>query len=150
LDIKSAEQRSRNMAAIKSKNTTPELYIRHELFKRGYRYRLNYTKLSGKPDLYLSKYSTAIFVNGCYWHQHEGCKLAYMPKTNVEKWKTKLQGNAERDRKNIEQLLSMGIRVLIIWECSIKAAVKSDPEMFNLMEKIDEFLRGNHCSYTEL
>lgn len=150
MDIKSAELRSKNMAAIKSKNTSPELYIRRELFKRGYRYRLNYTKLSGKPDLYLSKYNTAIFVNGCFWHQHKGCKMSYMPKTNVDKWKTKLQGNVERDKKNIEKLLSMGIRVLIIWECSIKIATKSENDMLRLMQDIDSFLRENHISFMEL
>lgn len=79
-DIKSPEERSRNMAAIRSKDTKPEVYLRKLLFAQGYRYRKNYKKIPGHPDIYLPKYRTAIFVHGCFWHRHQGCKYAYMPK----------------------------------------------------------------------
>ena len=79
-DIKSPEDRSRNMAAIRNKDTKPEIYLRNLLFAEGYRYRKNYAKIPGHPDIYLPKYKTAIFVHGCFWHRHQGCKYAYMPK----------------------------------------------------------------------
>ena len=86
-DIKSPEERSRNMAAIRSKDTKPEVYLRKLLFAQGYRYRKNYKKIPGHPDIYLPKYRTAIFVHGCFWHRHQGCKYAYMPYSNIEFWK---------------------------------------------------------------
>ena len=87
------DARSRNMAAIKSKNTKPEIYVRKLLFSHGYRYRINVKRISGKPDLYLAKYKTAVFVNGCFWHMHNGCKYFVWPKTNNEFWKEKIERN---------------------------------------------------------
>lgn len=150
MDIKSPMERSRNMAAIKSKNTSPEILIRHQLFKRGFRYRVNYEAFPGKPDLFLRKYNTAIFINGCFWHQHSSCKQAYMPKTNIDKWKTKLSANIERDKRNIELLYSQGIRVLIIWECTIKTAKKSEENLEVLLNNICNFLIENKSPYLEI
>ncbi|HBC0467141.1 DNA mismatch endonuclease Vsr [Legionella pneumophila] len=114
------EHRSRNMAAIKNKNTRPELEIRSYLFKNGFRYTLHRKDLPGKPDLTLAKYKTAIFINGCFWHRHTGCKLAYTPKSNLEFWERKFQKNVENDLKKLKQLEMLGWKVIIVWECEIK------------------------------
>ena len=97
-DIKSPEERSRNMRAIRSKDTKPEIYLRKLLFAQGLRYRKNVQKLPGSPDMYLAKYRTAIFVHGCFWHRHQGCKYAYMPKSRTEFWVEKFDINVSRDR----------------------------------------------------
>lgn len=99
MDKLTKEQRHRCMSAIKSKNTKPELLVRKFLFSRGFRYRLNHPRLPGHPDLVLRKYRTVIFVNGCFWHGHEGCKYYVLPKTNVEFWKNKIERNRRRDRE---------------------------------------------------
>ena len=93
MDIKSPEERSKNMAAIHSKNTKPEIYFRKLLFARGYRYSLNSKNIPGHPDVYLRKYNTAIFVHGCFWHRHNGCKYAYMPKSREDFWAEKFETN---------------------------------------------------------
>lgn len=120
MDIKTVEARSRNMSAIKGRDTTPEIILRRLLHANGYRYRLYRKDIPGKPDLYLAKYNTVIFVHGCFWHQHKGCKYAYMPKSNSSFWHEKLSKNVERDNKNIRQLTEAGYKVIIIWECTIK------------------------------
>lgn len=119
-DILTKDERSRNMAAIKSRRTKPELFLRHELFVKGYRYRVNVNYIPGHPDLFLRKYNLAIFVNGCFWHRHENCKYSYMPKTNQEFWKNKFINNIQRDKKVKTELENEGVRQLIIWECYIK------------------------------
>ena len=97
MDIKSAEDRSRNMAAIRSKDTKPEIFFRKLLFAKGFRYRKNVNYIPGHPDLYLAKYHTAIFVHGCFWHRHKGCKYAYMPKSNHNYWVAKFDSKIKRD-----------------------------------------------------
>ncbi|CAH14375.1 TPA: DNA mismatch endonuclease Vsr [Legionella pneumophila] len=114
------EHRSRNMAAIKNKNTRPELEVRSYLFKNGFRYRLHRKDLPGKPDLTLTKYKTVIFINGCFWHRHTGCKLAYTPKSNFEFWEQKFRKNVANDLKKLKQLKMLGWKVIIVWECEIK------------------------------
>ena len=126
MDIKSKEARSRNMAKIKGKNTKPEMYIRSLLFREGLRYRVNYSAIEGKPDLYFPKYRTAIFVNGCFWHRHEGCKYAYTPKTNAKFWEKKFSNNIRRDDEVYSTLVKQNIQVIIIWECTVRA-MKRDP-----------------------
>lgn len=148
-DIKSPEERSRNMAAIRSKDTKPEVYLRKLLFAAGYRYRKNYAKIPGHPDIYLQKYKTAIFVHGCFWHRHQGCKYAYMPKSNVEFWKKKFQANQERDNNLIEELQEMNIREVIVWECTIKKLLRSDDYKQKFFGKLEESLLGE-ASYLEL
>lgn len=115
--------RSKNMAAIKCKNTKPELLIRKLLHRAGFRYRLYDKKLPGKPDLVLAKFRAVIFVNGCYWHGHD-CYLFRIPKTNKEFWQSKISGNQSRDLSNIIGLNHLGWKVLTIWECSIKGKEK--------------------------
>lgn len=119
-DIFSKSKRSAIMSKIPSKNTKPEIVLRKALFAKGYRYRINYKKLPGKPDIVLSKYKTVIFVNGCFWHSHINCKDAHLPKTNTEFWKNKIDQNVERDTKNIQQLSDLGWNIITVWECEIK------------------------------
>ena len=116
--------RSENMARVKSKNTKPEVYLRKLLWHRGFRYRLNYKTLPGSPDIYIPKYKVAIFVNGCFWHIHENCRYASIPKNNHDFWKNKLEGNVQRDKQNYIKLESMGINVIVVWGCEIKQMMK--------------------------
>lgn len=120
MDNRTKEQRSNCMKNIRSKNTTPELIVRKFLYNRGYRYRLHYKKLPGKPDIVLRKFNTVIFINGCFWHGHKNCSEAKKPKSNSEFWKTKIVSNQQRDMKNIESLSKLGWRVLTIWECQLQ------------------------------
>jgi DNA mismatch endonuclease (patch repair protein) len=114
------------MSKIRSKNTKPELALRKALFARGFRYRVNDTKMPGKPDIVLPKYKTVIFVHGCFWHKHEGCKYAYTPKTNTKFWVDKINSNAERDKTNLQKLTALGWNVLTVWECEIRHKYKHD------------------------
>lgn len=119
-DALSKEVRSYNMSKVKSKDTKPELLVRKFLFANGLRYRLCHKKLPGKPDIVLSKYKTVIFIHGCFWHGHENCKYAVMPKTRTEFWTTKIEGNKQRDKNNIEHLKNKGWNVLIVYGCELK------------------------------
>ena len=118
--------RSQNMARIKSKNTKPEIYIRKLLYKMGYRYRVNYSQLPGTPDIFILKYNTAIFVNGCFWHRHKNCKITTFPKTHTEYWEKKFRRNVERDIEVREKLFEMDISVITIWECEINRMKKNE------------------------
>lgn len=140
-DIKSPIERSRNMAAIHGKNTKPEVRLRKLLFAHGYRYRKNYEKIPGHPDIFLPKYRTAIFVHGCFWHRHKGCKYAYMPKSNVEFWKKKFQDNIERDNVVREELFEKNIKCFVVWECGIRKINPSNS--VDLLEEIYEFLNSD-------
>ena len=115
-----SEQRSRNMSAIKSKNTKPEIKVRKVLHSMGYRFRLHSKDLPGSPDIVLPKYKTVIFVHGCFWHRHENCKYATTPKTRKEFWENKFKANINRDKLNQENLSSNGWKIIIVWECEIK------------------------------
>ena len=113
-DIVSPEQRSKNMSAIRSKDTRPEVYLRKLLFAQGVRYRIASKNIPGHPDIFLRKYNTAIFVHGCFWHRHQGCKYAYTPKSRVEFWQKKFNNNTQRDTVVQYELQSKGIKCLII------------------------------------
>lgn len=119
-DTISPEHRSWNMSRIRNKDTKVEVLVRKYLFSRGYRFRKNDKRYPGKPDVVLPKYHVVIFVNGCFWHQHPGCKNATMPKSNTEFWKEKLGKNVTNDSKNIEKLSSMGWKVITLWECELE------------------------------
>ena len=108
------------MSRIKSKNTKPEMRVRRFLFAHGFRYRLNVKDLPGKPDIVLPKYKTVIFVNGCFWHGHKGCKYFVVPKTRTEWWLNKIKDTQKRDREAEIQLNVMGWRVIMLWECELK------------------------------
>ena len=119
-DVHSPSVRSYNMSRIRGKDTKPEEITRKYLFSRGFRYRKNVSSLPGKPDIVLPKYKACIFVNGCFWHMHEGCKYFVWPKNNAEFWKAKIEKNVERDRLVQAELKRLGWRVFVIWECSLR------------------------------
>ena len=126
MDKLTTEQRSANMAAIRSKNTKPEMIVRRGLWKRGFRYRLNHKRLPGHPDLVLRKYRTCVFVNGCFWHGHlvesntmESSACCKIPKTNREFWVAKIRRNKERDKEEQRKLAEMGWHCITVWECEL-------------------------------
>lgn len=123
-DIYSKKKRSEVMSKVKSKNTKPELQVRSWLHKRGFRFRLHRKDLPGIPDIILPKYKTAIFVHGCFWHQHPGCKKATIPRTNHKFWKQKLERNVERDNEHDDQLKRQGWKVITVWECDVKKDIE--------------------------
>lgn len=123
-DVHTPEQRSYNMSRIRGKNTKPEELVRKYLFSQGFRYRKNDTRLPGKPDIVLPKYKTVIFVNGCFWHAHEGCKCFVWPKNNADFWKKKIESNVLRDANNYQRLKALGWKVLTVWECELKPVVR--------------------------
>ena len=118
-DVHSKEIRSKNMAAIKGKNTKPEMLVRKYLHAQGFRYRLHDKKLPGSPDIVLRKYKTVIFVHGCFWHGHD-CKYFKLPMTRTEFWQLKIQANRQRDSVAIEQLATDGWNVIVVWECALR------------------------------
>ncbi|MBX3007646.1 MAG: DNA mismatch endonuclease Vsr [Melioribacteraceae bacterium] len=120
MDTISKEKRSHNMAAIKAKNTKPEIIVRKYLHAQGFRFRIHRNDLPGKPDIVLSKYKVIIFVHGCFWHQHKGCKRSNIPKSNNIYWVPKLVNNVYRDKENIKLLKKNGWEIIVIWECEIK------------------------------
>ena len=125
-DIKTKESRSYNMSRIAGKDTKPEELVRKYLFSKGFRYRKNVRKLPGTPDLVLPKYRTVIFVNGCFWHKHDGCKYFKWPKTNAEFWREKIETNIIRDSQQYAELKQLGYKVLIVWECQLKGEIKEE------------------------
>jgi DNA mismatch endonuclease (patch repair protein) len=124
MDKLTEEKRSWNMSRISSKNTKAEIVARKILSSMGFRFRLHKKNLSGKPDIVLPKYKTAIFVHGCFWHRHKNCKDATTPKTNIDFWTKKFQGNIKRDRKNRTHLKKAGWKVIVVWECDLKNPLK--------------------------
>lgn len=135
-DVMTPEQRSRCMAAIKGKDTKPEMIVRKYLFSRGLRYRVNNRNLPGSPDIVLKKYKTVIFIDGCFWHGHEGCKYFRLPKSNVDFWRHKIAMNYARDYAANIDLKLAGWRVIRIWECDIKTKTKQEDTLNNLYNQI--------------
>lgn len=119
-DTHSKAVRSFNMSRIRSKDTKPEMAVRKYLFAHGFRYRLHDKKLPGKPDIILPKYKTVIFVHGCFWHAHENCRYAVMPKSNTEYWTKKISGNGSRDFSARIKLLEAGWKIIVLWECDLR------------------------------
>lgn len=119
-DIVDQTTRSRIMSRIRNRDTAPEQVVRQELYRLGIRYRLHNGKLPGRPDIVINRLRTVIFVHGCFWHRHPGCRLAYTPKSNFEFWLSKLEGNAIRDIENQARLIKMDWQVIVIWECEIR------------------------------
>ena len=130
------------MSRIRSKDTSPEKIVRHYLYHEGFRYRLNVRKLPGTPDIVLRKWHTVIFVNGCFWHGHKGCKDFVIPKTNTDFWTAKIRRNAERDAASTELLQAMGWHVITVWECELKPD-KRDATLTSLTAQ----LRDNRQSW---
>ncbi len=140
MDKLTTQQRHKNMAAIRSKDTKLEMIVRHGLWKRGFRYRLNHKRLPGHPDLVLRKYRTCIFVNGCFWHGHkvmsdvrckkddviESSECCKIPKTNREFWVAKIRRNKERDKEEQRRLAEMGWHCITVWECELKPSKREE------------------------
>lgn len=133
VDTLTREERSERMSRIRNKGTKPEMVVRRLIHGMGYRYRLHATDLPGKPDIVFRGRKKVIFVHGCYWHRHEGCKLARLPKSRLDFWQPKLEENRERDKKNLDKLEREGWRALVIWECEL-----ADTE--SLRDRIARFL----------
>jgi len=145
MDIKSKEARSLNMSKIRNKDTKPEVYLRKLLFSKGYRYRIAEKSVPGHPDIFLRKYNTAIFVHGCFWHRHEGCKYAYVPKSRVEFWQKKFDDNVRRDAVVRQELQKRGIKCLIIWECTIRKMMKDSTDQFKTIDIVKQFFNEDNA-----
>ena len=126
MDVHDKKTRSYNMSRIKGKNTKPEEIVRKYLFSKGFRYRKNDKRLPGTPDIVLPKYKTVIFVNGCFWHGHKGCKYFVYPENNAGFWRNKIETNIERDRRKSLELEQQGWKVIVVWECQLKKNVIHD------------------------
>lgn len=125
-DMHSKEVRSYNMSHIRSRNTKPETLVRRFLFSKGLRFRHNDKRYPGHPDILISKYRAVVFINGCFWHRHEGCPDFVLPKSNQDYWEPKLEKNRKRDEENNAALRRDGWNVLIVWECELKKAIRDE------------------------
>ncbi len=148
MDNRTKEQRSKNMSNIPQKNTKPETTVRQYLFQHGYRYRKNVSKLPGRPDIVLPKYKTVVFVNGCFWHAHEGCKWFVPPKSNTEFWNKKFEYNKNRDLNNYSLLNKMGWTVIIVWECALRHG-DANTALENLVQQIYTVKRNSSIIHIE-
>ena len=119
-DVHDKKTRSYNMSRVKGKDTKPEMVVRRFLHAEGFRYRLHVKDLPGKPDLVFPKYKTVVFIHGCFWHGHEGCKYFVVPKTNTQWWQDKIEGTKQRDDKNYQKLREAGWNVIVLFECELK------------------------------
>ena len=134
-DVHSPSVRSYNMSRIKGKNTKPEILVRKFLFAHGFRYRIHVKNLPGKPDIVLPKYRTVIFIQGCFWHGHEGCKYFVIPQTRTDWWLEKINRNKENDLKNHDLLIKENWRVIVLWECMLRPYLR-EKNLTDLTEKI--------------
>ena len=140
-DVHEPEVRSYNMSQIKSKDTKPEILVRKFLHRNGFRYSLHSKKLSGKPDIVLAKYKTVIFVNGCFWHGHAGCKYFKIPQTRTEWWTEKINSTQEKDERNLIELKEMDWKVIVLWECSLRPKNIKNTLCIRFLDEI----RSNNC-----
>ena len=147
-DVMTPEQRSRCMAAVKGKDTKPEMIVRKYLFSRGIRFRVQVRKLPGNPDIVLPKYKTVILVNGCFWHGHEDCKYFRLPKSNVEFWKEKIGRNIERDRESMQALLDLGWKIIRVWECELRNKANREDTLNKIYKSITS-PNGSSYSFEE-
>lgn len=135
--IAPSAHRSWNMSRIKSGNTAPEIAVRSMLHRLGYRFRLHHRRLPGRPDIVLKRHRAVVFVHGCFWHRHRGCKFAFVPKSNVVFWTTKFEGNVARDKEAIRRLQRDGWRVLVIWECTVSAPARLQRDINGFFRRIE-------------
>lgn len=136
MDRLTAERRSWNMSRIKGRDTQPEKRVRSVLHRLGFRFSLRRKDLAGRPDIVLTRYETAVFVHGCFWHRHKNCRNSVIPKTRQEFWLTKLNGNVERDRRNTIALKQQGWKVITLWECEIEDESKLTRKLLAKLPKI--------------
>lgn len=144
MDDLSPAQRHRNMINIRSADTKCEDMVRKFLFSKGFRYRKNDRRYPGKPDIVLPKYRTIVFIHGCFWHQHPGCKYAVLPKSNTDYWLPKLKRNSERDKNTINMLVNASWKVIIVWECALKANADCT------LEKLSTYILSDTIAFIEL
>ncbi|ONF90883.1 very short patch repair endonuclease [Leptospira santarosai] len=135
-DTFTKEKRSSIMANISGKDSKPEVLVRKFLFSLGYRYRKNYTKLIGKPDIVLKKYNTILFVHGCFWHGHRNCKFSTLPVSNKSFWENKINNNSIRDKKNSKILKKLGWKIIIIWQCELMNKKKREKSFSKIIRKL--------------
>lgn len=147
MDVLSREKRSQIMASVKSSDTKPEMLVRRYLHAHGFRYGLHNRKLPGSPDIVLRKYKTVIFINGCFWHGHEGCKYYRLPKSNIEFWQTKIERNRQRDIETVKALKTKGWRVITIWECELRTFIQRSETLIQLVKDIKGDLKS--VGYTQ-
>lgn len=149
MDIKSQKERSLNMSRIRSRDTQAEIYFRKLLYHKGIRYRKNLSTLPGKPDLFIHRFQTVVFVHGCFWHRHQGCKYAYTPSSRQEFWMKKFEDNVRRDRQTVEILKGQGYRIITVWECTLKR-MKKDP-LFEeeIINQVTDFLKNSSEQWIE-
>ena len=143
MDVFSKDKRSKIMAAIRSKNTRPELIVRKYLFAKGFRYRINHPHLPGHPDIVLRKYRTCIFVNGCFWHGHD-CPKGHIPKTRQDFWRAKINRNRERDKEEQRRLAEMGWHCITVWECEL-APAKREATLQSLEYTLNHIFLKDHA-----
>jgi DNA mismatch endonuclease Vsr len=137
-DVHTPEIRSYNMSRIRGKDTKPELIVRKYLFSKGFRYRLHDKSLPGRPDIVLAKYKTVIFIHGCFWHGHEGCKYFVIPKTRTDWWLNKINRSKTNDEKVFSSLEKSGWRIIIVWECELR-----DTKKISILGNIYQILNQN-------
>lgn len=135
-DIYSKSKRSSIMSKISSRETEPERIVRKVLFAKGFRFRKNDNRFPGKPDIVLPKYCTVIFVHGCFWHTHGGCKASKLPESNKDFWEKKIGDNVKRDRKHRSELKKIGWKVIVVWQCEIKASANREKRLSRLIKEI--------------
>ena len=135
-DAFSKKERSQIMASVSSHDTKLEIIVRNSLFSKGFRFRKNNKRYPGKPDIVLPKYKTIVFIHGCFWHGHEGCKHSTLPTSNVSYWQEKIEKNIKRDEKNIAELLMQDWQVLTVWGCEIETIVKREKRLTQLIKEI--------------
>ena len=147
MDSQTPQQRHNNMAAIRGKDTKPEIIVRKYLWRHGFRYRLNHARLPGRPDVVLRMYRTCIFVNGCFWHGHENCRYYTVPKTRTEFWVNKVKRNQERDLEVQHKLARMGWHCITIWECELKPA-RREATLRSLVYTLSKIYLQDHRAKT--
>jgi DNA mismatch endonuclease, patch repair protein len=138
MDIYPEKKRSEVMSKISGRDTKPEIYIRKFLFSKGFRYRIDDKRYPGRPDIVLPKFKTVIFIHGCFWHSHTGCKASKLPETRKEFWEKKINDNKLRDQRNIEALKNQGWDVIVIWQCEIKNIAGRIKRFESLFDEISE------------
>lgn len=138
MDIYSQKKRSEIMSKISGKDTKPEILVRKFLFSKGFRYRVNDKQYPGSPDIVLPKFKTAIFIHGCFWHGHPGCKASRLPETRKEFWEKKINDTKLRDKRKIEALKKMGWNTIVIWQCEIKNTENRQKRLESLLEEISK------------
>lgn len=139
VDIYSKQKRSEVMSQVRASNSKPEITVRKFLHGLGYRFRLHRKELPGKPDIVLPKYNSTIFVHGCFWHHHKGCKKSKLPESNAEFWREKIMANVARDKRTRRTLKKLGWKVMVVWECEVKSSKLSD--------RLNKFLRNENDNY---